>query len=113
MSESESIRAHLQSKGLFSSGQAGTASAASAPQISEPLETPDQQGETVKGKPRFDPRTGAILEKKKILNPEPGGDDVWIDWNPATGGVFLDRGELLELSKIPDAHARLETILSG
>ena len=62
-------------------------------------------------KSRYDPLSGDILIKTVIENPNSGGEDVCIDFNPRTGGTFLDRGELKRLSKIPDIVAQLETII--
>ena len=59
---------------------------------------------------RIDPRTGDILRKAQI--PHPSGRQITIDYNPKTGGVFLDSGELKDLSEIKDIIPRLETILS-
>ena len=59
---------------------------------------------------RLDPRTGEILSKETI--PHPSGRMIKIDFNPKTGGVFLDSGELKDLSEVKDIIPRLETILS-
>ena len=59
---------------------------------------------------RIDPRTGDILNKAQI--PHPSGRQITIDYNPKTGGVFLDSGELKDLSEVKDIIPRLETILS-
>ena len=60
---------------------------------------------------RYDPRDGSLLVKKYVANPN--GPAICIDVNPKTGGVFLDKGELDQLSKIPDVAARLEQTLLG
>lgn len=60
---------------------------------------------------RVDPRSGDILKKASI--PHPTGRQITIDYNPRTGGVFLDSGELKDLSEIKDIIPRLETILSS
>jgi len=59
---------------------------------------------------RIDPRTGDMLKKAQL--PHPSGRQITIDYNPKTGGVFLDSGELKDLSEIKDIIPRLETILS-
>ena len=59
---------------------------------------------------RIDPRNGDILSKAQL--PHPSGRQITIDYNPKTGGVFLDSGELKDLSEIKDIIPRLETILS-
>lgn len=59
---------------------------------------------------RVDPRSGDILKEAHI--PHPSGRQITIDYNPKTGGVFLDSGELKDLSEIKDIIPRLETILS-
>ena len=56
---------------------------------------------------RTNPRTGALLAKKVIP-----GTSIEIDYDPQTGGVFLDSGELENLSKVPDIKAKLEMLLS-
>lgn len=63
------------------------------------------------GDPRFDPRTGAKLVKGKIRNND-GTGAITIDYNPKTGGVFLDKGELLALSKVKEVMSTLENLLS-
>jgi hypothetical protein len=63
------------------------------------------------GDPRFDPRTGAKLVKGKIRNND-GTGAITIDYNPNTGGVFLDKGELLALSKVKEVRSTLENLLS-
>ncbi|MDC1004493.1 hypothetical protein OAQ34_02600 [Opitutales bacterium] len=63
------------------------------------------------GDPRFDPRTGAKLVKGKIRNND-GTGVITIDYNPKTGGVFLDKGELLALSKVKEVRSTLENLLS-
>lgn len=63
------------------------------------------------GDPRFDPRTGAKLVKGKIRNND-GTGAITIDYNPKTGGVFLDKGELLALSKVKEVRSTLENLLS-
>ncbi len=60
---------------------------------------------------RIDPRSGDILRKASI--PHPSGRQITIDFNPRTGGVFLDSGELKDLAEIKDIIPRLETILSS
>lgn len=59
---------------------------------------------------RLDPRTSERLVTRKIRNPKTG-KDVEIDVNPRTGGVFLDKGELEELSQIPEVVSTLENLL--
>ena len=59
---------------------------------------------------RLDPRTSERLVTRKIHNPRTG-KDVEIDVNPRTGGVFLDKGELDELSQIPEVVSTLENLL--
>ena len=56
---------------------------------------------------RTNPRTGALLAKKVIP-----GTSIEIDYDPQTGGVFLDSGELENLSKVSDIKAKLEMLLS-
>lgn len=56
---------------------------------------------------RTNPRTGALLAKKVIP-----GTSIEIDYDPQTGGVFLDSGELENLSQVPDIKAKLEMLLS-
>jgi len=56
---------------------------------------------------RSNPRTGSPLHKKVIP-----GTGIEIDYDPATGGVFLDSGELEALSKVPDIKAKLEMLLT-
>jgi len=63
------------------------------------------------GDPRFDPRTGQKLVKGKIRHSD-GTGFITIDYNPATGGVFLDKGELLALSKVKEVRSTLENLLS-
>ena len=63
------------------------------------------------GDPRFDPRTGQKLVKGKIRHSD-GAGVITIDYNPATGGVFLDKGELLALSKVKEIRSTLENLLS-
>ena len=60
---------------------------------------------------RHDPRTGARLAKGRI--PRGDGTFVTIDYNPSTGGVFLDRGELEDLSKIKEVKTTLEAVLAN
>ena len=85
------------------------------PASSEPLTpsssykpTSNRQSDTESD--RIDPRTGDLLWKAKL--PHPSGRQIEIDYNPKTGGVFLDSGELKDLSEIKDIIPRLETILS-
>ena len=63
------------------------------------------------GDPRFDPRTGQKLVKGKIRHSD-GAGVITIDYNPETGGVFLDKGELLALSKVKEIRSTLENLLS-
>jgi hypothetical protein len=63
------------------------------------------------GDPRFDPRTGQKLVKGKIRHSD-GASVITIDYNPETGGVFLDKGELLALSKVKEIRSTLENLLS-
>lgn len=56
---------------------------------------------------RVNPRTGTPLHRKVI--PETG---IEIDYDPVTGGVFLDSGELESLSKVPDIKAKLQMLLT-
>jgi hypothetical protein len=58
-------------------------------------------------KNRINPRTGSLLSKKVIP-----GTTIEIDYDPATGGVFLDSGELEALSRVPDIKAKLEMLLT-
>jgi hypothetical protein len=58
---------------------------------------------------RFDPRDASPLRKGYI--PKPDGTSIEIDYNPNTGGVFLDRGELEALSKIKEVRTTLEAVL--
>lgn len=76
--------------------------------ISAPSKSPLGAGD---GDPRFDPRTGAKLVKGKIRNND-GTGAITIDFNPKTGGVFLDKGELLALSKVNEVRSTLENLLS-
>ena len=70
---------------------------------------PTQPSGSGDGDVRFDPRTGERLAKGQI--PRGDGTSVTIDFNPSTGGVFLDRGELEALSKIPEVKTSLEAVL--
>jgi hypothetical protein len=56
---------------------------------------------------RYNPRTGSPLHRKKIP-----GTSIEIDYDPLTGGVFLDSGELESLSNVPDIKAKLEMLLT-
>lgn len=56
---------------------------------------------------RSNPRTGSPLYRKVIP-----GTAIEIDYDPVTGGVFLDSGELEALSKVPDIKAKLEMLLT-
>ena len=60
---------------------------------------------------RIDPVDHSILARGNI--PKGDGTYVEIDYNPKTGGVFLDAGELEELSKIPDVIGKLEVLLGS
>jgi hypothetical protein len=83
--------------------------------ISDPSKSPLGAGQLPigagDGDPRFDPRTGAKLVKGKIRNND-GTGAITIDFNPKTGGVFLDKGELLALSKVKEVRSTLENLLS-
>lgn len=75
---------------------------------------PPNDNETHKGKTRYDPTPegrGRRLEKRLIKSNTPGMKNVWIDFNPDTGGVFLDRDELEHLSKIPNIVPQLIGVL--
>jgi hypothetical protein len=61
------------------------------------------------GGTRLDPRTGLPLQKVEI--PTPSGHPITIDVNPESRGVFLDKGELVALSKIPNVVGLLEVSL--
>jgi len=72
--------------------------------ITSQLNTPSPASNS---KIRNNPRTGSPLHRKKIP-----GTTIEIDYDPLTGGVFLDSGELEALSKIPDIKAKLEMLLT-
>lgn len=80
------------------------------PAPSFPSSNPTRNQQSNPEENRVDPRTGDILKKAAI--PHPSGRQITIDYNPRTGGVFLDSGELKDLSEIKDIIPRLETILS-
>jgi hypothetical protein len=77
--------------------------------LKEPAELPTEEntGQTVKGGKRRDPRDNTKLLKVLIPNAVLGGKDVWIDVNPKSGGIFLDRGELSILSAMPSPVDKL------
>ena len=60
---------------------------------------------------RNDPRHGTKLEKRRIQKDD-GTGTITIDYNPDTGGVFLDKGELKDLSQIKNIEAILKNVLS-
>jgi hypothetical protein len=60
---------------------------------------------------RNDPRHGSKLEKRRIQKDD-GSGTITIDYNPKTGGVFLDKGELKDLSQIKNIEAILKNVLS-
>jgi len=72
--------------------------------ITSTLNTPSSASNP---KIRYNPRTGSPLHRKKIP-----GTAIEIDYDPLTGGVFLDSGELESLSKVPDIKAKLEMLLT-
>jgi len=83
--------------------------------VSTPVSTPVSNtiGQVTPSSPvpnskiRSNPRTGSPLHRKVIP-----GTGIEIDYDPATGGVFLDSGELEALSKVPDIKAKLEMLLT-
>lgn len=94
------------SNSAFQQDSRGSAESSSPSAGESSQNAPDQQDTEV----RYDPRDGSVLVKRHIANPN--GPDVSIDVNPATGGVFLDKGKLDLLSDIPDVFARLDQALS-
>ena len=60
---------------------------------------------------RNDPRHGTKLLKKRIQKDD-GSWTITIDYKPETGGVFLDKGELKDLSEIKNIEAILRNVLS-
>jgi hypothetical protein len=77
------------------------------------------EGTTVPGSPgpqvggtRLDPRDGTVLQKVVIRDHSNSPEQaITIDVNPKSGGIFLDKGELDALSKIPNVVSILEASL--
>ena len=90
--------------GIDLPGSPGQAPLPNSPQGVAPIAPNDEDV-------RNDPRHGTRLVKKRIQKDD-GSGTITIDYNPETGGVFLDKGELKDLSEIKNIEAILRNVLS-